>query len=341
MKMSMQQKMGPVMLDIIGTTLSNEECELLQHPLVGGVILFSRNYISIKQLTELCLSIRKSRQGPLLLAVDHEGGRVQRFRNDFTALPSFGSLGECYDRSPEEALLLAYTGGWIMASELLAVGIDLSFSPVLDLNKQLNQVIGDRAFHRDPAAVMMLAKALILGMHTAGMASTGKHFPGHGTVRADSHVSMPMDSRELTAIMADDMQPFIALHSDLQAIMPAHILFPSVDNKTVGFSEYWLQTILRTQLEFSGIIFSDDLNMAGAGTAGDYSARAEAAFHAGCDMILICNNRSAAMKILDHLSQQAYQWDDKKFKVLQGKFSRGMDELSLSLAQFALFNAPL
>jgi beta-N-acetylhexosaminidase len=323
----MLQKIGPVMLDLIGTRLSTEEYKLLQHPLVGGVILFSRNYLSIQQLTELCSAIREARQGPLLIAVDHEGGRVQRFRTDFTALPNMGMIGQWYDNSREEGLQFAEICGWIMAAELLAAGIDLSFAPVLDLNKELNQVIGDRAFHRNSSSVIELAKALIHGMSTAGMASTGKHFPGHGSVSVDSHVSMPIDSRELTDIIANDMQPFIALHSHLQAIMPAHILFPSVDNKSVGFSEYWLQTVLRTQLEYSGVIFSDDLNMVGASTAGDYPERALAALNAGCDMILICNNRLAAVSILDHLTQQSYQWDDEKFKILQGKFSHSVREL--------------
>jgi beta-N-acetylhexosaminidase len=265
-----------------------------------------------------------------LIAVDHEGGRVQRFREGFTRLPSMGMIGQLYDQSPAEGVQLAEVCGWLMAAELLAVGIDISFAPVLDLNKELNQVVGDRAFHRDPVRVSELAGALIHGMHQAGMAATGKHFPGHGSVSADSHIAMPVDSRELTEIIADDMQPFITLQSSLDAIMPAHILFPAVDKKAVGFSEYWLQSILRTQLQFKGVIFSDDLNMDGAGFAGDYPARAEAALTAGCDMVLICNNRAAAINILDYLTQQHYQLQFEKFKALQGKFSRTMTELHLS-----------
>jgi beta-N-acetylhexosaminidase len=323
----MPQKMGPVMLDIEGTELSRADREWLQHPLVGGVILFSRNFLSRAQVTELCFAIREARQGRILIAVDQEGGRVQRFRNGFTRIPSMGILGECFDNSPDEGIQLAEACGWVMAAELLAVGIDLSFAPVLDLNKNRNEVIGDRAFHRDPEKVVLLAEALIHGMHKAGMAATGKHFPGHGTVTADSHLAMPVDERELTEIMADDMQPFAALCSELDAIMPAHIRFPAVDDHAVGFSEYWLQSILRTQLQFRGVIFSDDLNMDGAGVAGDYPARASAALHAGCDMILICNNRPAALDILNFLDKQSIQFDDEKFKVLQGKWVHPNSEL--------------
>lgn len=323
----MSQPIGPVMLDIQGTELSSEDKALLQHPLVGGVIFFARNYVSIQQITELCQAIREVRNEPVLIGVDQEGGRVQRFHQPFTRLPSMGFLGQQYDQSPEEAILLAETCGWLMAAELLSVGVDLSFAPVLDLNKKLNQVVGDRAFHHKTESVIILAKALIKGMRIAGMASTGKHFPGHGSTTIDSHVGMPVDSRDLSTIIADDMQPFIALHNELDAIMPAHILFPAVDNKAVGFSEYWLQSVLRTQLQFSGVIFSDDLNMQGAGIAGDYPTRAEAALNAGCDMILICNNRVAAIQILKHLEQHTYSFNDKKFNKLQGNFSFTVNQL--------------
>jgi beta-N-acetylhexosaminidase len=318
---------GPVMLDLMGTELTSDEQTLLQHPLVGGVILFTRNYVSMNQITELCQAIREARTTPILIAVDQEGGRVQRFRESFTRLPSMGSIGESYDQSPDEAVLLAEACGWIMASEMLAIGVDLSFAPVLDLNKQMNQVVGDRAFHRYPEGVITLARALIKGMRAAGMASTGKHFPGHGTTAVDSHVGIPIDSRDLSTIITDDMQPFIALAKELDAIMPAHILFPAVDNKAVGFSEYWLQSVLRTQLQFSGIIFSDDLNMQGASMGGDYSARSEAALNAGCDMILICNNRPAATEILNYLQKHSSLIEDKHFNKFQGRFSHTMTQL--------------
>jgi len=323
----MFQPIGPVILDIQGIELSREDKELLQHPLVGGVIFFARNYVSIQQLTELCQAIRETRQQPLLIGVDQEGGRVQRFHQSFTRLPSMGFLGQWYDQSPEEAILLAETCGWLMAAELLSVGVDLSFAPVLDLNKKLNQVVGDRAFHHQSECVTLLASALIKGMRMAGMASTGKHFPGHGSTTVDSHIGMPVDSRDLSTIIADDMQPFIALHNELDAIMPAHILFPAVDSQAVGFSEYWLQSILRTQLQFSGVIFSDDLNMQGASIVGDYPTRAEKALNAGCDMILICNNRLASMQILKHLEKNTYHLNDKKFNSLQGTFSYTANQL--------------
>lgn len=322
--------MGPVILDLIGTELSQEERELLQHPSVGGVILFARNYVTTTELIQLCHAIRQSRSTPLLIAVDQEGGRVQRFRDRFTRIPSMGQIGKMYDHSPLVALKTAETCGWIMASELLATGIDLSFAPVLDLNKELNLVIGDRAFHSKPSNVIALAKSVMYGMHAAGMAATGKHFPGHGSVTVDSHLELPVDMRNINEMATEDLQPFIELiWAGLNAIMPAHIIFPKIDNNPVGFSPYWLQKILRKQYHFSGMIFSDDLNMSGAAISGDYSDRASAALEAGCDMILICNNRTAAVNILDRLPQK-YFLDNNKFKIMQGKFSVSFESLLMS-----------
>lgn len=293
---------GPIILDLNGPELSREEQEILQHPLVNGVILFTRNYENTLQLKELCKNIRNTRKLPLLIAVDQEGGRVQRFQKEFTRIPPMGELGKLFETSPTDALKRAEEAGNCMAKELLAVGVDVSFAPVLDLNKELNNVVGDRAFHAQPAIVVQLAKAVMKGMHAAGMPATGKHFPGHGSVNLDSHLKLPIDEREFATIAAEDLIPFVELiRAGINAIMPAHILFPKVDNKPVGFSSIWLREILRKQLKFSGLIFSDDLNMQGANFAGSYIDRAEAALDAGCDRVLICNNRKGAIEIIDNL----------------------------------------
>lgn len=312
---------GPVILDLVGTELTPDEHELLQHPLIGGVILFTRNYQSPQQIAELCLTIRQAKKQPFLIAVDHEGGRVQRFRSGFTRIPSMGLIGQLYESSPQKGLEMSEACGWVMASELLASGINLSFAPVLDLDKKNNPVVGDRAFHRDPKIIITLAKAFIKGMHQAGMAATGKHFPGHGSVQIDSHVGSPVDERDWETIAADDLIPFAELiHSGISAIMPAHIIFPKIDDKAVGFSKIWLQDILRRQLNFSGVIFSDDLNMKGADiTPGSYAGRAQAALAAGCDMILICNNRPAAIEIIEHLPHDKHAVEQGKYKTLLGK----------------------
>ncbi len=326
----MPQLIGPIILDLMGTEISQEERELLQHPLVGGVILFTRNYITPKELKELCRSIRQSRDEPLLITVDHEGGRVQRFRGDFTSIPSMGQIGKLYEQSPETALQLAEICGWLLASELLAFEIDLSFAPVLDLNKEANPAIGDRSFHRDPQHVTKLAKRVMKGMHAAGMAATGKHFPGHGSVTLDSHVTLPMDSRSFSDIQADDLQPFLELiHAGIDAIMPSHIVFPTQDDKPVSCSKHWLQTVLRKQCQFNGFVFSDDLNMQALSVIGDYTERANRALEAGCDMILICNNRNGAIQILDRLPQ-TYFLDEQKVKPLRGKWSDSFNDLRSS-----------
>lgn len=310
---------GPVILDVMGMELTQEEREFLRHPLVGGVILFTRNYHDPEQLAELVKQIRASRSDPLLIGVDQEGGRVQRFRQGFTSLPSQGVIATSYFDQSSESQKLAEKVGWMMASELLSVGIDLSFAPVLDLDKKCCPAIGDRAFHHDPRVVSTLACAVMTGMNKAGMAATGKHFPGHGSVNADSHVSIPVDNRSREVVFSEDMVPFVALiQAGIQAMMPAHIVFTEVDRHPVGFSAVWLQDILRKQLNFHGVIFSDDLNMEGAAFAGNVVERAEAALSAGCNMVLICNNRVGAMQLLDHLPRH-HTVSDTLFSSLQGK----------------------
>jgi len=294
--------LGPVMLGLDGCELSAEEGELLRHPLVGGVILFARNYRSPEQVAALTAAIHALRQPRLLVAVDHEGGRVQRFRDGFTRLPAVRRLGEIYDRDPMRAKRLARVTGWLMAAELRAVGVDFSFAPVLDLDHGVSGIIGDRAFHRDPEAVADLAHAYASGMQKAGMEAVGKHFPGHGGIAADSHLELPVDPRPYADLAEADLLAFERMiHYGLAALMPAHVLYPQVDDRPAGFSARWLKDILRRQLEFQGAIFSDDLDMVGAGEAGSPPERARAALAAGCDMALACNDRRAAVAILDNL----------------------------------------
>lgn len=276
------------MLDIGGTWLTAEDRQLLRQPEVGGLILFARNIEHPRQVLELCRSIRALRP-ELLLAVDQEGGRVQRLRQGFVRLPAMREFSHCVD-----GVRLAEACGWVMATEVAAVGLDFSFAPVLDLDHQRSTVVGSRAFEADPARAIELIAAFVSGMRAAGMAATGKHFPGHGWAEADSHVAIPVDDRSLDEIRANDLIPFKALAGVLDAVMPAHVIFPKVDDQPAGFSKRWLQDILRGEVGFRGVIFSDDLSMAGAHVAGDAAARIEAALHAGCDMGLVCNDRAAA-----------------------------------------------
>ncbi len=292
---------GRVMLDIAGTSLTAEDKDLLMHPNVGGIILFSRNFTDVAQLTELVREIKLLR-GNLLLAVDQEGGKVQRFQNEFTKLPALASIGALYDQDREAGLELAYQAGWLMAAEILAVGIDFSFAPVLDLNRGVSEVIGSRSLHSSSEAVIELATKYMLGMQSAGMVSVGKHFPGHGAVVADSHLSLPEDKRELVEI-EQDVKPFAKLiEYGLDAIMPAHVLFSKLDDMPACFSGFWLEKYLRTKLGFTGAILSDDLSMQGAAIIGKHLTRAEVALQAGCDMVLVCNNRDAALEVVEGLA---------------------------------------
>ncbi len=294
--------LGPIMLDVIGTELNADDIRRLQHPLVGGVILFKRNFINNTQLDALTASIHAVRTPPLLIAVDHEGGRVQRFREGFTKIPAMREFGKIWDSNPKKARELATEAGWILAAELRAHGIDFSFTPVLDMDYGDSLVIGDRAFHLNPQAISDLAFALMQGLKKGGMPAVGKHFPGHGFVVADSHVSMPIDDREFDQIAQHDMQPFRMLIDDgIQAIMPAHVIYPKVDDKPAGFSPRWLQKILRERLGFNGAIFSDDLSMEAATAGGNVTTRALAALNAGCDMILLCNQPAMLDELLANL----------------------------------------
>lgn len=310
---------GPIMIGLQGLTLSPEEQELLRHPLVGGVILFTRNYASVEQLAALTGAVRDIRFS-LIIGVDHEGGRVQRFREGFTRLPALRRLGDLYDRDKDLALALARQHAWLMATELRAAGIDLSFAPVLDLDRGLNAVVGDRAFHHDPRIVTGLALAYTDGMRQAGMASVAKHFPGHGGVTLDSHHDIPVDKRSYAEIENSDLLPFVQLiKNGIAAIMPAHIIFSAVDERPAGFSPYWLNGVLRQRLGFKGAVVSDDMGMAGAAWAGEPAARAQTALDAGVDLILACNERAAAVAMLEGLKNPPDGAARQRLAMLRGR----------------------
>jgi len=299
----MKLPLGPVMTDVAGLALSDDDIRRLQHPLIGGVILFARNFESPDQLKRLTASIHALRDPALPIAVDHEGGRVQRFREGFTAIPPMRALGERWNQAPEDAMRMAEDVGYVIAAELIAHGVDFSFTPVLDVDWGESGVIGDRAFHSRPEVISRLARALMSGLASAGMISVGKHFPGHGYVRADSHHEIPVDERGLAQIWDADLLPFRDLaDGTMTAVMPAHVIYPAVDDQPAGFSAKWLKDILRGRMGFDGLIFSDDLSMEGASVAGGITQRAHAALNAGCDMALVCNDPARADEMLAGLA---------------------------------------
>jgi len=294
--------MGPLMLDVSGYELTHEEIDMLDHPLVGGLILFSRNYHDQKQLSDLVRHTRSVTRNDILIATDHEGGRVQRFREGFSKIPAMGSIAQQTNENTQQSGYLCEQFGWLMAAELLAFDLDISFAPVLDIHG-ISAVIGDRSFHQQPQIIVQLASEFIKGMHRAGMRATGKHFPGHGNVLEDSHIAMPVDKRSREDIFALDMAIFKAIHKQglLDAVMPAHVIYPDVDDLPAGFSQQWIKQILRQELNFDGVVFSDDLSMQGAVQMGNIVERAELAITAGCDMVLVCNDPKGAAKVIDGL----------------------------------------
>jgi beta-N-acetylhexosaminidase len=311
--------LGPLMIDVQGHSLTEEDRELLAHPLVGGVILFTRNFASVEQIERLVADIRAARNPPVLVTVDHEGGRVQRFRKGFTVLPPMRTIGREYDLDAAVGRQLARQCGWLMAAELRAVGVDMSFAPCVDLDYGVSSVIGDRAFHRDPRAVAELAIAFMGGMREAGMAATAKHFPGHGAVAPDSHVAMPVDRRRM-ADLEDDLYPYRRLiDNGLASVMAAHVIFADVDDRPAGFSSRWIRDELRGRLGFDGAVFTDDLSMAGAAAVGDMPARAKAALEAGCDVLSLCNNRQGVLQVIDSLRGSGDPLSQVRMARLHGK----------------------
>ena len=314
------------MTDFDGLELDSVDREILSHPLVGGVILFSRNYANPEQIRAVTNELHALRSPKLLIAVDHEGGRVQRFRNGFTELPAAATIGKVYDDDPAAGLAFAEQCGWLMATELRSVGVDFSFAPVLDLGNPASRIIDDRAFHKDPYCVARIAHAYVKGMHSAGMAAVGKHFPGHGTVVADSHVELPVDNRSYYDIANSDLITFRLLAPDIEGVMPAHIVYPAVDNEPAGFSSVWVKSVLRQELDFQGIVFSDDLNMAGASEVGGIDERASVAIAAGCDVILLCNDRPGTEQLLSNFSDQVEPVTQVRLMRMHGKGKPGRIE---------------
>ncbi len=321
--MNQTQPFGAVMLDIAGKTLTDSEREILNHPNVGAVILFARNYENPEQVADLIQSIRAARDGEILIAVDQEGGRVQRFQAGFTRLPP----AALYENEPE----IAEVAGWLIAAELLAVGVDFSFAPVLDVDCGVSTIIGNRAFSQNAEKVTQLASEFRRGMNRAGMAATGKHFPGHGAVALDSHLTLPIDERDLDALRHSDLQPFRQLISEgLEGIMPAHVLYSQIDAQPAGFSAFWIQQILRDKLGFDGVVFSDDLSMEGAASVGDFSERAKVALQAGCDMVLVCNNPIAAVEVLNSLPIKNNPDRERRLQKMRGQFTGNFEQLKTS-----------
>lgn len=294
---------GSLMLDLLGPMPTPDELELLQRDCVGGVILFARNYRSPEQLRELTAAIRQCAPH-LLIAVDQEGGRVQRFREGFEALPALRKIGEVYEENTESGLALARDCGWVMATQIVDAGLDFSFAPVLDLFDPASPVIGDRAFSADPEAVTGLGRAYIDGMSRAGMAAVGKHFPGHGLVGSDSHVELPVDTREGEELRSRDLLPFVRCGELLAGVMPAHVVYPALCAEAAGFSSFWLKDVLRGEIGFGGLIFSDDLSMSAAHAAGAIERRLEKALTAGCDMLLVCNASADALRAAEWLERE-------------------------------------
>jgi beta-N-acetylhexosaminidase len=325
--MSIKLPLGPVMTDVLGLDLTDEDVRRLSHPLIGGVILFGRNFSEPDQLKRLTAGIRALREPALPIVVDHEGGRVQRFRLGFTTIPPMRLLGEMWDRSPHEAVTLATHIGCVIGSELIDHGVDFSFTPVLDVDYGASGVIGNRAFHSAPAVIATLARALIRGLNAAGMGSVGKHFPGHGFVKADSHHEIPVDERNFDEIWAADLLPFRELSDGtMSAVMPAHVIYPKVDDKPAGFSSVWLKGVLRGRLGFDGVIFSDDLSMEGASVAGDVRQRAHAALDAGADVVLICNDGAKADELLAGLTRDGVTIEPALARRLESMRARSRSE---------------
>jgi beta-N-acetylhexosaminidase len=319
--------LGPLMVDVAGLELTPEDRDVLRHPLVGSVILFTRNYRDSAQLMQLVADIHAVRAPALIVAVDQEGGRVQRFRPEFSLLPPPRRIGHEFDLDSRNGLTLARSMGWLMAAELRAHGVDLSFAPCVDLDYGVSEVIGDRAFHARPEAVAELALAYIQGMKDAGMAATAKHFPGHGAVVADSHRSLPIDRRDWSGL-ADDILPYRRLIANgLPGVMVAHVLFPAIAPEPASLSRRWIQNALREELRFEGCIFTDDLSMGGAKEFGDVVARASAALAAGCDVLPVCNDRASVVKLLDELAFEIQPSSHLRLVRMRGRTAPEKDEL--------------
>jgi beta-N-acetylhexosaminidase len=311
--------LGPLMVDIAGKVLAPEDREVLRHPLVGSVILFTRNYEDPAQLTALVRDIRALRSPSLLVAVDHEGGRVQRFRSGFSVLPPARRIGLEYDANPKQGIAMAQQLGGLLAAELRAVGVDFSFAPCVDLDFGVSEVIGDRAYHARAEKVAELAIAVMQGMRRAGMSATAKHFPGHGAVVADSHLALPVDRRELADLEADLLPYRRLIANDLPAVMMAHVLYPNIDSVPASFSRRFVADLLRGELDFRGVVFADDLTMEGASVMGDIVARAEAALAAGCDVLPVCNRRESVITLLDRLSSQPGPASQMRVLLMRGR----------------------